>query len=322
MYRTSVVVIGAGQAGLAVSHLLSATGADHIVLERGRTASRWDSHAWQSLRLLTPNWMSRLPGHSYRGSDPDGFMPATEVASYLRSYAALSAAPVIEGAEALSVRRSDGGYRVASTAGTWTAASVVLATGWCDLPDVPGLASRLDSRIMQLTPATYRAPEPLLAGGVLVVGASASGVQLADELAASGRRVALAVGSHSRVPRTYRGLDICWWLDAMGIFARRLDEHPRPAAARREPSLQLSGRPGGLDVDLPALQARGVGLAGRLTDVDGRRVRLAEDLAVTTRQADERASTFLDGVQHDATMVVSQVLADLRGPRKSVRSAA
>ena len=418
MHRTSVVVISAGQAGLAVSHLLSAAGADHVVLERGRTAARWDSHPWQSLRLLTPNWLSRLPGHSYRGPDPAGFMRAAEVGGYLRCYAALSAAPVTEGVEVLSVRRSGGGYRVVTTAGTWAAASVVLATGWCDLPHVPSLASRLDSRIIQLTPATYHAPGPLPGGGVLVVGASATGVQLADELAACGRRVTLAAGSHTRVPRTYRGLDICWWFDAMGIFARRLEEHPRPAAARREPSLQLSGRPGGREVDLPALQARGVGLAGRLTDADGRRVRLAGDLAATTGEADQRlrgllrridafaertaiapqaghavpirqaqvtggpaevdllhagigtiiwatgyrrsypwlhvpvlgddgdirhvngttaspglhvagmrwqtrrSSSFLDGVRHDAAMVVSQVLNDLRSPLASSRSAA
>jgi cation diffusion facilitator CzcD-associated flavoprotein CzcO len=144
MYRTSVVVIGAGQAGLAVSHLLSAAGTDHVVLERGRAAARWDAHAWQSLRLLTPNWMTRLPGHRYRGPDPDGFMRAQEVGGYLRSYAALSAAPVTEGAEVTSVRRSAAGYRITTTAGTWTAVSVVLATGWCDLPYVPGMASRLD----------------------------------------------------------------------------------------------------------------------------------------------------------------------------------
>jgi putative flavoprotein involved in K+ transport len=292
MYHTSVVVIGAGQAGLAVSHLLSAAGADHVVLERGRIAARWDSHPWQSLRLLTPNWLSRLPGHSYLGPDPAGFMRAGEVGDYLRSYAAVSAAPVTEGAQVLSVRRHADRYQVATTAGTWTAASVVLATGWCDFPYVPDLACGLDSRIMQLTPATYAAPDALPEGGVLVVGASAAGVQLADELAESGRPVALAVGSHSRVPRTYRGLDICWWLDAMGVFTRRIDEHPKRTAAWREPSLQLSGRKG-RDVDLPALQAHGVGLVGRLTGVDGRRVRLAEDLAVTTGQADERLRGLL-----------------------------
>jgi putative flavoprotein involved in K+ transport len=126
MYRTSVVVIGAGQAGLAVSHLLSAAGADHVILERCRTAARWDSHGWQSLRLLTPNWLSRLPGQSYRGPDPAGFMRAAEVGNYLRSYATLSAAPVTEGVEVLSVRRSDGDYRVVTTAGTWVAARHLL----------------------------------------------------------------------------------------------------------------------------------------------------------------------------------------------------
>jgi putative flavoprotein involved in K+ transport len=297
MHRTSVVVIGAGQAGLAVSHLLGAAGVDHVVLERGRTAARWDSHVWQSLRLLTPNWLSRLPGHRYLGTDPAGFMGAAEVADYLRSYAALSAAPVTEGVEVVSVRRAAAGaYRVVTTSGTWTSAAVVLATGWCDVPHVPDLASRLDQRIVQVTPATYSAPEALPDGGVLVVGAAATGVQLADELAASGRRVVLAVGSHSRVPRTYRGLDICWWLDAMGTFGRRLDEHPTPAAARREPSLQLSGRPSRRDVDLAALQERGVGLVGRLTDVDGRRVRLAEDLADSIHAADERLRRLLSRI--------------------------
>jgi putative flavoprotein involved in K+ transport len=418
MYRTSVVVVGAGQAALAVSRLLSAAAVDHVVLERGRTAARWSSYSWQSLRLLTPNWLTRLPGHSHAGLDPDGFMRAAEVGDYLRAYAALSATPVTEGAEVLSVRRSADGYRVVTTAGTWAAASVVVATGWCDLPYVPGVASRLDSRITQLTPASYRAPETLPDGGVLVVGAAAAGVQLADELTASGRRVALAVGSHSRVPRTYRGLDICWWLDAMGVFARTLDEHPQPSAARREPSLQLAGRPDRRGVDLAALQARGVLLTGRLTDVDGPRVRLAGDLAVTTRHADarlrrllrridtfaertgagigghqadpvreaqvtgssaeldlpragirtiiwaagyrraypwldvpvldddgnirhvngttaspglhvagmrwqtRRSSSFLDGVRHDAAVVVSQILADLRRPLASAGSAA
>lgn len=210
MYRTSVVVIGAGQAGLAVSHLLGAAHVDHVVLERGRTAAHWAGHPWQSLRLLTPNWMSRLPGYDYRGPDPAGFMPAAEVATYLRSYAARSAAPVREGVDVLSVRRYDDAYRVETTAGTWTAASVVVATGWCDVPHVPALASRLDRRIAQVTPATYRDPGSIPDGGVLVIGASATGVQLADELAADGRRVVLAVGSHSQVPRTYGGMDICW----------------------------------------------------------------------------------------------------------------
>jgi putative flavoprotein involved in K+ transport len=285
MSRIPVVVIGAGQAGLAVSHLLTGAGVDHVVLERGRTAQRWDSHSWQSLRLLTPNWLSRLPGHEYSGPDPTGFMTAAEVAGYLRTYAA--GAPVVEGAEVVSVRDCDTGYRVVTDADSWSARAVVVATGWCALPRVPAVA--LDTRVEQLTPATYRNPAALPDGGVLVVGASASGVQLADELVGAGRRVVLAVGRHSRVPRSYRGLDIMWWLDAMGVLDRRLDERRDPA----EPSLQLVGRSDGRDVDLRSLQDRGVALAGRLTGADGRRYRFADDLAATTRRADTRLVDLL-----------------------------
>lgn len=293
MSRTPVVVIGAGQAGLAVSHLLTAAGLEHVVLERGRVAERWASYSWESLRLLTPNWLSRLPDFRYTGHEPAGFMSAAAVTGYLRSYALQSDAPVVEGAEVLSVRRRGDGYQVATDTGCWIADAVVVATGWCDVPHVPALAVALDPRIEQLTPATYRNPAALPEGGVLVVGASATGVQLADELARANRRVQLAVGSHTRMPRRYRGIETMWWLDAMGIFDRRLDEHPAPAAARAEPSLQLVGSPTGRDVDLLSLQERGVGLVGRLLGVRGRSVRFADDLAETTGQADARLRRLL-----------------------------
>lgn len=285
MYRIPVVVVGAGQAGLAVSHLLTDAGVDHVVLERGRTAQRWDSHSWESLRLLTPNWLSRLPGHRYTGSDPAGFMGAAEVAGYLRAYGA--GAPVIEGAEVVSVHSGAAGYRVVTGAGTWSTRAVIVATGWCDLPRTPDV--ELDAGVDQLTPASYRNPATLADGGVLVVGASASGVQMADELATTGRRVVLAVGRHSRAVRRYRGQDIMWWLDRMGVLDRRLDERRSPA----EPSPQLVGRPDGRAVDLRALQDRGVELAGRLIGVDGCRLRFADDLADTTRDADARLSDLL-----------------------------
>jgi putative flavoprotein involved in K+ transport len=316
MHSTSSVVIGAGQAGLAVSHLLGVDGVDHVVLERGRTAARWNAHTWQSLRLLTPNWLSRLPGHSYAGPDPAGFMRAAQVADHLRSYAARSAAPVREGVEVLSVRRCGDRYRVVSDAGTWSAASVVVATGWCDVPRVPDLASRLDERVVQLTPATYGAPDGLPDSGVLVVGAGATGVQLADELADSGRTVVLAVGSHSRVPRAYRGLDICWWLDVTGTLARTLHEHPNPARVRAEASLQLSGRSPVRDVDLPSLQERGVELVGRVTGVDGRRVRLAPHLARSAREADDRLGRLLTRV--DTIAEVSGLVTEIE-PAEPVR---
>jgi putative flavoprotein involved in K+ transport len=280
MSHIPVVIVGAGQAGLAVSHLLSGAGVDHVVLERGRTAQRWDSHSWESLRLLTPNWLSRLPGYRYTGEDPAGFMSAAEVAGYLRTYAL--SAPVVEGAEVTSVHAGGAGYRVITGAGSWSARAVVVATGWCDLPRVPGVA--LDTGVEQLTPTSYRNPTTLPDGGVLIVGASASGAQLADELVGAVRTVVLAVGSHSRLPRRYRGLDIMWWLDAMGLLDKRPDERRSPA----EPSVQLVGRSDGRDVDLRTLQDRGVHLAGRLTGVDGHRLRFADDLADTTRRADGR----------------------------------
>jgi putative flavoprotein involved in K+ transport len=285
MSRIPVAVIGAGQAGLAVSRLLAGAGVDHVVLERGRTAQRWYSYSWESLRLLTPNWLSRLPGHRYTGPDPDGFMTAVEVAGYLREYAA--GAPVVEHAEVLSVRSCDPGFRVVTTAGSWTAGSVVVATGWCDRPYEPAVP--LAAGIERLTPATYRNPGSLPAGGVLVVGASATGVQLADELVGAGRRVVLAVGRHSRVPRRHQGLDIMWWLDTMGVLDVRLDERGSPA----ESSLQLVGRADGRDVDLRALQDRGVELVGRLTGADGHRLRFARDLPETTRRADDRLAELL-----------------------------
>jgi putative flavoprotein involved in K+ transport len=285
MSHLPVVVIGAGQAGLAVSHLLTGAGVDHVVLERGRTAQRWDSYSWESLRLLTPNWLSRLPGYRYAGPDPAGYMSAAEVAGYLRGYGA--GTPVVEGAEVVSVRGRGAGYRVVTGAGSWSAGAVVLATGWCDLPRVPAVP--LDPGVEQLTPATYRNPAALAEGGVLVVGASASGVQLADELVGAGRNVVLAVGSHTRVPRRYRGRDIIWWLDAMGVLDQPLDERRSPA----EPSLQLVGRSDGRDVDLRTLQDRGVRLAGRLTGVERRRLRFADDLADTTRRADARWTDLL-----------------------------
>jgi putative flavoprotein involved in K+ transport len=255
MLRTQVVIIGAGQAGLAVSRLLSDIGVEHVVLERGRTGERWLSQRWNSLRLLTPNWMSRLPGWAYRGGDPAGFMPAADVAGYLNSYAESFGAPVIHDAAVRSVRRRAGRYLVVSEAGYFSAAAVVIATGYCAQPAVPAIAAAVDPSIAQITPDRYRSPADVPQGRVLIVGASATGVQLADELATAGRDVVLAVGRHSRMPRRYRGMDVMWWLDSMGVLDRQLQNGE--SAPPVEPSLQLVGSTTGRAVDLTALAARG-----------------------------------------------------------------
>lgn len=306
MRNTETLVIGGGQAGLAMSRCLGERGVDHVVIERGRVGERWRNQRWDSLRLLTPNWMSRLPGWSYRGDDPDGFMGRREVVAFLDAYARSFAAPVMEETTVLSAAPAGDGWRVVTDRGTWSARNVVVATGHCDKPRIPGLAAALDRRIQQLDPTRYRNPWQLPDGGVLVVGASATGVQLAREIHRSGRPVTLAVGSHNRLPRRYRGRDIVGWLDRLGILDRTLADMPNPRQARHEPSLQLVGRDGsGADaqglaatLDLAALAAEGVRLAGHLRSADGRRVGFAGDLLQVVADADDRLARLLDRIDH------------------------
>ena len=266
MPGTTTVIIGAGHCGLAMSHCLTARSIDHVVLERAEVANSWRTQRWDSLRLLTPNWMTRLPGYEYRGADPDGYLSAREVAAMLEDYAGASAAPVLTGTTVTSVRAAGGGYVVQTDQGVWRAPTVVLASGAAAVPTMPGLARLVPPGITSLTPADYRNPDGLPPGGVLVVGASASGVQLADELHRSGRPVTLAVGEHVRMPRTYRGRDILWWLDASGVLDQRYDEVDDLVRARNVPSMQLIGSPG-RTVDLNTLSSAGVRLAGRLAGI-------------------------------------------------------
>jgi len=297
MQRTDAIIIGAGQAGLAMSHCLTQLGIDHVVLERGRIAERWRSTNWDSLRLLTPNWMSRLPGWSYAGPDPDGFMRRHELIDYLNAYAGSFAAPVKCETAVQSVRLTDSAYRVTTGHGDWQARAVIIATGECQHPWIPPMARRLPPRIEQVTLSEYRCPRTLPPGAVLVVGASASGVQLADEIHASGRPVTLAVGRHTRLPRRYRGHDIMAWMDLAGIFDERAEAVPDLERARDQPSLQLVGSAEGRVVDLAALRARGVRVAGRLVAIDGQTIYLAGDLAATTKRADQKMSRLLASIE-------------------------
>ena len=204
--------------------------------------------------------------------------------------------------------------------GFWSADQVVVATGHCDRPDVPAVAARLSQSVHQTTPSAYRNPGMLPDGGVLVVGAAASGAQLADELARSGRQVVLAVGQHTRLPRRYRGIDICWWLERLGLLDKTIDEMPDPERARREPSLQLVGRPDKADLDLAALQDIGVRLTGRLTGVDARTVHLGADLAASTAQADAGRRRLLAEI--DAYIVSNRLTTEGfdRAPVRPVRA--
>lgn len=263
-YSTSVVVVGAGHSGLAMSHHLTAQGIDHVVLERGEVANSWSTQRWDSLRLLTPNWMTRLPGFAYSGADPDGFLTAAEVAGLIQQYAATSDAPVQTNTTVSRIGKTDAGFTVETDRGTWAADAVVVASGSVR-GVVPGLAADLPEDLTSLHAIDYRNPDQLPDGGVLVVGAGASGVQIAAELQEAGRQVTLAVGEHVRVPRTYRDRDFFHWIEQTGILDERWDEVEDVVRARRLPSFQLVG--GDKTYDLNMLQDLGVQLVGRLAGI-------------------------------------------------------
>ena len=289
--QTSTVIIGAGHAGLAMSQRLTARGVDHVVLDRGRPGESWRTKRWPGLRLLTPNWMLGLPGHQGRPADPDGFLRAPEVADLVGAYAGQVSAPVRTHTEVRSVRRDHRSYEVRTDAGVWRTGTVVLATGAGAAPAVPACAAGLTHAVAQRTPFDYRGPDSLPEGGVLVVGASATGVQLAAELRAAGRPVTLAVGEHVRLPRRYRGRDVFWWLHRTGVLAERHDEVDDLARARRLPSPQLVGA--GVPVDLGALVGSGVRLAGRLMRIDDDVARFSGSLRNVCELADLKMDRFL-----------------------------
>lgn len=302
--RSDVVVIGAGHSGLVFSRQLSVRGIDHVVLERAEIGAAWRSR-WDSLRLLTPNWTLRLPAAHPDGADPtadpDGFASSAAVAELLTRYSAAIDAPLLHEADVTAVRAdaenpaAGGGYVVDTARGAIRSRAVVIATGAGAHSRIPELARGADPAIRQLGTAEYRNPDSLPAGGVLVVGAAASGVQLAEELARDGRRVVLAVGEHVRLPRRYRGRDIFWWLDRAGVLDERWDEVDDIVRARHTPSPQLIAGAAGRDIGLGTLQRdHGVRVVGRLGRLRGTVAQFSGGLANTVKLADLKQQRLLD----------------------------
>jgi putative flavoprotein involved in K+ transport len=299
--RATTVVIGAGHAGLAMSHCLTSGSIDHVVLERGEVANSWKTERWDSLRLLTPNWQSRLPGYTYDGADPDGFRTMPETIAFIEGYASWCGAPVKTHAPVTSVSSVDGGYRVTTVQGEWRCRTVVLASRACNVPRVPAVASALPHGIKTLTPMEYRNPAQVEDGGVLVVGASATGTQLAEELQLSGRPVTMAVGEHIRAPRVYRGRDIKWWMDAAGVMDDRYDEQDDIVRARGLPSLQLAGSTERRSVDLNRLTGLGVRLVGRLAGINDGKAQFSGSLRNLCEMSDLKMNRLLDRIDLWAT---------------------
>jgi len=306
MQHVDTLIVGGGQAGLALSRCLTDRDVTHVVLERGRIGERWRSERWDSLRLLTPRWQSRLPGHAYDGPDPDGYMSRQEVIDYLEGYAASFPAPVETGVTVVSAQRVGDEYIVETDRGTWTANRVVVATGDCHEAFVPELAGQLSTNVDQVVPTAYRNPAELAEGGVLVVGASATGLQLAAEIHASGRPVTLSVSRHTRLPRTYRGRDILAWLDEMGLFGERAEEVRDLEASRAQPSLQLIGSDDRRTFDLQVAMDQGIRLAGRTIQANGHTVRFDDNLIEDVAAADLKLARLRVRIdQHIATAGLS-----------------
>jgi putative flavoprotein involved in K+ transport len=284
-----------------MSWCLAKRSIDHVVLERGEVANSWRTERWDSLRLLTPNWQSRLPGFSYQGDDPDGFRTMPETIDFIERYATAISAPVRTHTTVISVRPSDNGYEVSTDQGRWHCDTLVLATGACNIPLVPPVAEALPPGINTLTPMQYRNPGPLDEGGVLVVGASATGTQIADEIQRSGRPVTLAAGEHIRVPRIYRGKDIQWWMDAAGVLNERYDEVDDIVRARNVPSLQLAGSPERRTVDLNSLTRIGVKLIGRLAGIHNGKAQFSGSLRNQCAMADLKMNRLLGTIDEWAT---------------------
>ncbi len=299
--HTTVTIIGAGQAGLAMSKCLTDRSIDHVLLERGDVANSWRSERWDSLRLLTPNWMTRLPGFAYQGDDPNGYMERGDVTSFLSAYRHSIDAPVQTNTMVESVRETRGVHLVRTTQGEFRSQAVVVASGACSTPRVPALAAHLPASVRQLAPIHYRNPDQIDPGRVLVVGASASGVQIADELRRSGRDVTLAVGDHVRLPRIYRGMDIHWWMDTMGLLDDRHDEVEDIVRARRLPSLQLVGSPEKRTLDLNALHQAGVQLVGRFVGLSGSTAQFSGSFDNQCASADLKLGRLLDSIDEYAS---------------------
>jgi putative flavoprotein involved in K+ transport len=288
-----VVIVGAGHAGLAMSRRLTERSIDHVLLERGEVANSWRTERWESLRLLTPNWHARLPASGYDGEDPDGFMTVREVTTLIEEYSKRIAAPVVGGVTVSRVAALADGYEITSDRGVWRCAAVVIATGACNVAVVPPAAAGLPDGIASVTPLTYRRADELDSAGVLVVGASATGVQLAEEIRRSGRDVTFSVGEHVRMPRTYRGRDIFWWTDAAGILAERYDSLDDIVRVRHLPSPQLIGTPERRSIDLNSLGDLGVRIIGRLGRIRDGIAQFSGSLSNTCALADLKLNRLL-----------------------------
>jgi putative flavoprotein involved in K+ transport len=291
-----VIVIGGGQAGLSMSYCLKQRGIDHIIFEKHRIGHEWRERRWDTFCLVTPNWQCQLPGYPYPGTEPLGFMAKAEIVRYLEGYAAMFAPPIKEGVNVTKVRRDGANFAVSTSIGEYTSDRVVIAVSGYHQPKIPRMAERLPASMHQLHSSTYKNPESLPAGGVLVVGTGQSGCQIAEDLHLGGKQVHLAVGSAPRAPRLYRGKDAVEWLDLMGYYDLSIDRHPQQEKARTNTNHYLTGRDGGREIDLRKFALQGMKLYGRLQSIADGKIEFQADLKTNLDRADAVAENIKQSI--------------------------
>ena len=306
MERVDTVVIGGGQAGLAMSWHLAQRGREHVVLERGRVAERWRTQRWDSLMFQFPNWSIELPGRSYSGSEPEAFSPKDAIVDFIGDYATEMRAPIRTGVNVVALRSSprENHHRVITDSGEIESRNVVVATGPYQKPRVPASSSQFPAHVVQLHAGEYRNPSALPDGSVLVVGSGASGCQIAEELAEAGRQVFFSVGRHRRVPRRYRGRDVFWWRRALG----QLDQVDDGSASfRRLTAPLVTGVQGGRDIDIRTYATKGMTLVGRILGARDGRVALDDDLERNLAMGDRTFDDFIGAVDRHVRETGSDV---------------
>ena len=317
-YHYPVIIVGGGQAGLSVSYCLKQRGIEHIIFEKQNIGHEWRSRRWDTFCLVTPNWQCQLPGYPYPGNDPYGFMPKDEIVKYLEDYAASFNPPIKEGVTVTKVSQMETGvFAVSTSIGEYTGDRVIIAVSGYHTPKIPRLAERLPNSIYQIHSSTYKNPESLPAGSVLVVGTGQSGCQIAEDLHLAGTQVHLCVGGAPRSPRLYRGKDAVEWLDKMGYYNLSIDEHPKKETARSNTNHYLTGRDGGREIDLRKFALSGMKLHGRLRSIsDNKLLELQDDLQHNLDRADAVAENIKRNI--DMFIEKEQIEAPIEPPYRPV----